>query len=144
MKSTPVTLALDELNRNYQESMRSWRELSKLELGDIIEVHTSHGPQEAQFTRLRQKKFEANINGKPWICDIESYIRLVRKGEKDESYKTLKRGEAFYINEKGKASLFIYQEMQKGKLLGINPVGMIPTTIPIQMYIGKVSDIKCP
>ena len=59
-----------------------------------------------------------------------------------EKYKELKIGEFFYIDNNGKgALLFKFLGMQKGKMLGEDPINSTKSLIATSLYVGKVKDL---
>ncbi|MNK38828.1 hypothetical protein D3C87_574240 [compost metagenome] len=109
-----------------------------MNVGDIVKL--SNG-QEASFIRLKQKKFEGNINGVPSNIPVEMFVSLVKKAEKNEGYKDLKLGEPFFVNKDGKALLFKFSGLEKDIIVGTNPIGNVTTRIPTAMFGGRVRDL---
>lgn len=102
----------------------------------------------AEFVKLKQKNFDGLIDGKPYNIPVNMFVEVVEKTDLkekvnkiDEELTTLKKGDFFYIDKSGSALLFKYEGMEKGRIVGINPIGNMRTRIDKRMYVGKVADI---
>ncbi|MGD6876814.1 hypothetical protein [Bacillus infantis] len=118
-------------------------EVSNLSQGDKVKL--SNGDV-AEFVRLKQKNFVGIIQGKSYNIPVNMFVSLEEKGKEkapNESYKTLKQGELFYITDqkKGHALLFKFDGLKNGKIIGISPINGGITRIDSALYAGKVSEI---
>lgn len=112
------------------------------ELGDKIKLKNG---SIYEFVKMKRTKFIGKKDGQMYDIPMDMFLEIVEKGEKpklNNDYKTLRQGELFYINKNDKALLFKFEEIKNGKIVGINPIGNVRTTIDVGLYGGKVSDIK--
>lgn len=120
-----------------------WNTLRTLNTGDKIELTNG---ESAIFTRLKQKKFIAEMNGELYDIHVNSFSKVLsRENIKDRAARSneeLKKGDPFYINKNGKALLFIYESHnEKGEIIGKNPITNGKSRIEATMYAGKVSEL---
>ncbi len=118
-------------------------EVSNLKQGDKVKLTNG---DTAEFIRLKQKNFVGVINGKSYNIPVNMFVSIEEKVETkklNESYKTLKKGDLFYITDqrKGHAILFKFDSLTNGKIVGISPITGGNTKIDIALYVGKVSDL---
>ena len=122
-------------------------EVSKLNEGD--QVRLTNG-EIATYVRLKQKNFVGNVNGKSYNIPVNMFVEVVEKVDittieenKESEYKSLTKGELFYITDqrKGNALLFIFEEIKNGKIIGISPISKSMTRIDPDLFAGKVSNI---
>ena len=74
---------------------------------------------------------------------VELFKRVVdKKVVNMDKYKEVKVGEFFYIDNNGKgALLFKFLGMEKGKMLGEDPINNMKSLIATSLYAGKVKDL---
>lgn len=98
----------------------------------------------AEFGRLKQKNFTGTIDGKPFNIPVNMFVEVIEKAEvKILNTQTidLKKGEKFFIDKNGNALLFIFEKMESGRIIGLNPIDKARTKIDCSLYSGKVSDL---
>lgn len=120
-------------------------EVNKLNEGDMVKLTNG---DVAEFVRLKQKNFVGIMNGKSYnipvnmFVSVESKVDLKSKAkEQEQEYKSLKQNELFYINHKGNAVLFKFNEIKGGKIIGVNPSTNATTRIDTSLFGGKVSSL---
>jgi len=119
--------------------------LADLNPGDKVKLTDG---QIAEFKKLKQKNFDGNIDGKPYSIPINMAVEVVEKidrveeeSKKLKEAKTLKKDELFYIEKNDRALLFKFETMERGRIIGINPIDNSRTRIDVSLYAGKVADI---
>ena len=117
--------------------IEKWKELSKLNQG--TKVSLTNGDI-AEFIRLKQKKFIGIINGKSYDIPVNMFVKVIEVAKNNDDYVNLKKGQYFYISDsKSNALLFIFEEIQKGYIIGINPITKAKTRIDISLYKDKIA-----
>jgi hypothetical protein len=116
----------------------------ELKQGDLILLTNG---QEAEFVRLKQKKFIGTIDGIAYDIPVNMFDKLLKHAPKKDTdaYKTLEKGELFYINQSGKALLFIFDSFTQSSMpniIGVNPISHGKVKIDHRLYVGKVSEIR--
>ena len=133
-----------DINPDFSYSFEIARQFTDLKNGDIITLKSG---ESVVFIGLKRKNFTyRNSKGECFNAPFSCFGKLIEKAEKvtNDSWKTLKPGEHFYIvSSNGKdALLFQFKEFKNNKLLGLNLISQIPTNIDIALYRGKVSELK--
>lgn len=130
------------MTRGQIESAK-WLSLTEIKIGDKLKLTDG---SICEFVRLKDKKFIGIMDGKSYNIPVMMFDKLVEKVvQKSESkeYLTLKKGDLFYIRDnKSNALLFIFEEMRNSRIIGINPITKGNSKIDVNLYVGKVSDIK--
>lgn len=92
---------------------------------------------------MKDRNFVGTLNGKPYDIPVETFKRKVRSGSRSFDPATLRKGDWFYTNEHGKACLYKFDRvLPNGKIVGLNPIGNIPTTMSGTFIVGKVEQTK--
>lgn len=122
--------------------MENFEALINCNVGDVVE--TIKGDT-FKFVKLNRKYFigvSTNDNA-TYKIPIVCFKRVVnKKVVNTEKYKELKIGEFFYIDNNGKgALLFKFLGMEKGKMLGENPINNTRSLIATSLYAGKIKDL---
>ena len=96
-----------------------------LQKGDMIKLVDG---REIEFLRVKKKNFEAIINEKPYNVPVEMFDTVVKRNvvknenEKQKKAKQFKKGDLIYVEQKGKAILFIFDYVKGDTIHVINPV----------------------
>lgn len=97
-------------------------ELYELNLGD--KVLLTNG-EEAEFVRLKQKKFIGIMRGTSYDIPVNMYVKTIERKEKKDKTKeiqNMKNGQKFMINHSGLAVIYIFDGIKNGWIIGINPI----------------------
>lgn len=116
-------------------------EVSRLNPGDKVKLTDG---QIAEFVKLKQKNFNGIIDGQSYNIPVNMFVEVVEKtdlGSKLNEAKNMKPGDMFYIAQKGNALLFKFEQIQNGRIVGINPVSKSKTRIDMSLFVGKVADL---
>ena len=133
-----------ELRRQHElkrinDEYAKWTALSKIKSGSIVKLTDG---SIATLIKLKQKNFDGLINGKSFSIPVMMFVELLEEAKDNLGYTKLKKGEAFYITTNNKdALLFIYECMEKGNIIGINPVNNGRTRIVPSLYKGSLNDL---
>jgi hypothetical protein len=115
-----------------------WMALSSLKQGSIVKLTSG---ETATFTRLKQSKFIGMINGGSFDIPVTMLLEIIEEAKANDGYKKLKKNELFYIVKGKDTILFIFDCMEKGYIIGINPISKGKTRIDISLYGGAVKEI---
>ena len=127
------------IKQEQDRELTAFRELMNLQTGTIVSLTNG---DEAEFVRLKQKKFIGIINGSAYDIPIAMYNGVIKTVEQNTGYTKLKVGEPFLIkNNKSEVLLFKFKEFSHGSIVGINPITKVLTRISPDLYIGTVSEI---
>jgi hypothetical protein len=116
--------------------------VSSLQSGDTVMLTSG---KTAAFVRKKKTKFVGIMDGLSYDIPMDMITEVLGKADASRihsDYKTLKPGEAFYINKSGKAGLYFFVKIQNNYIIGINPISKTNTRIDSSMYVGKVADFK--
>jgi hypothetical protein len=109
--------------------------------GDKITLRSG---EVVEFIKCNRTKFVFSREGIHYNTSIENFVEIVEKAEPkkiNQSYKKLREGELFYISHKDSAIVFTFIEIKNGKIVGKNPINNGLTTIDINLYGGKISEL---
>lgn len=117
--------------------------LNSLNVGDVFT--TIHGA-EYSFVEMKRKYVHGTSlkDGKTYRVPVDSFDKVVKRVDrkaKAAEYRSLTRGELFYIAYKGDTVLYKFEGEDRGKIIGINPISNSRTKIDPALYGGKVSDL---
>lgn len=122
--------------------MEKFEVLMNCNAGDVVE--TIKGDT-FKFVKLNRKYFigVSTADDATYKIPVELFKRVVdKKVVNIDKYKEVKIGEFFYIDNNGKgALLFKFLGMEKGKMLGENPINNMKSLIATSLYVGKVKDL---
>jgi len=120
-------------------------EVAKLNTGDIIQLTTG---EKVTFIKCKQKNFVGTMeDGKNYSIFINKFDKIletakqISKDDLPELFKTLTKGDLFYINHRGNAMLFVFETFKNNRIVGINPISNGTSNIDVSLYAGKVSGI---
>lgn len=116
--------------------------VSELKTGDTVKLTNG---KEAEFIKLKQKNFVGVVDGQSYNIPVNMFSELIKRVDqsaKKDDYMTLKTGDMFYINKSGNALLFCFVGIEKGRIIGINPISKSRTRIEATMYAGKASEFN--
>jgi hypothetical protein len=111
-------------------------------MGDKVRLHTG---EIVEFIKLNRSKFVFKRDGVAYNIAITAFNEIVEKAplkKINQSYKKLKEGELFYIVHKEEAMVYSFLEIAKGKIVGKNPILGSRTSIDINLYGGKLAELK--
>lgn len=126
------------LKKDSRIFLDKWMELNELRQDSKVLLTSG---ETATFIKLNKKNFVGIMDGKTFNIPIELFDKVLEVAKLNDGYKKLKKGEAFYISNGKDALLFIFEAMEKGKIIGINPISSSRTRIAVSMYAGKVSEV---
>lgn len=118
-----------------------FRQMASLNPGDKVKLTDG---SIAEFVKLKQKNFDGIIDGKLYNVPVNMFVEVIEKadlGSKLNDAQNMTPGEMFYIAKDGKALLFKFERIERGKIIGINPVSKGRTTIDMSLFAGKVADL---
>ena len=122
--------------------MENFEALMNCNAGDVVE--TIKGDT-FKFVKLNRKYFigVSTSDNATYKIPVELFKRVVdKKVVNMDKYKEVNIGEFFYIDNNGKgALLFKFLGMEKGKMLGENPINNMKSLIATSLYAGKVKDL---
>lgn len=110
--------------------------------GDMVKLRNG---ETVEFVKLNRSKFIFKRNDGLYDIHCDAFVEIVEKAPPkkiNQSYKKLKEGELFYITHKDQATVFSFIEMKNGKIIGKNPILGQRTNIEVQLYGGKISELK--
>ena len=120
-------------------------EVAKLKTGDIIQLTTG---EKVTFIKCKQKNFVGTMeDGKNYNIFINKFDKILENAKQmsnddlPELFKTLKKGDLFYINHRGNAMLFKFETFKNNRIVGINPISNGLSNIDVSLYVGKVSGL---
>ena len=127
------------------ETIDKYKELMELNNGDKVKLVDG---DVAEFVRLKRKNFEGQMNGKLYNIPVELFAEVLERvdmdvlmEEKEKSYRSLNKGELFYLVKGGDAILYRFVEISQNRLIGENVVNGGRARIDVGLYGGKVSDL---
>lgn len=116
--------------------MEKWNKLSTLKQGSKVSLTSG---EEAEFIRLKQKNFIGIINGQSYNIPVALFNKVLSIATENKEYLNLKKGDYFYIsNSKSDALLFIFETIEKERIIGINPITKGRTRIDASLYKGRI------
>ena len=151
---------IDEIMKCNPEVVDKRRTVGSLHTGDKVQLTNG---DIVDFVEMKRTNFVAIMNDKRYRIPVDMYESTIQrtnqtksndeddfdnivenqeKKEKGFDYNNYKKGELGYINKKGKAILFIFQEIKKNKVIGINPIDGWKITIDNTFEFGRVLDVK--
>lgn len=119
-------------------------EIYNLRKGDKIKLTNG---QVGEFIRLKRTRFIAEIAGITYDVPIPMFESLLEKAEPvPESPQTngfdialkLNPGDWFYIKNRNRAEVYIFQEIKDGKIIGLIPFDNRPVRIDMGFEMGIV------
>jgi hypothetical protein len=111
-------------------------------MGDKVRLHTG---EIVEFVKLNRSKFVFKRNDVAYNIAVSAFKEIVEKAPPkkiNQSYKKLKVGDLFYIVHKDEAMVYSFLEIAKGKIVGKNPILGSRTSIDINLYGGKLTELK--
>lgn len=132
---------MDKELMKIKESIDKWDTLKKLKTNSMILLTNG---EECKFIRLKRKKFIGMINGSTFDIPVNMFKEVLEEAKENVGYKTLKKGELFYITDSrgNDALLYKFDSIKNNRIIGINPLSNVETSIDVSLYRGKVLDIK--
>jgi len=120
------------------KSIDKWNELSQLNEGSKVKLISG---EIAIFNRLKRKNFVGIIDNKSYNIPVDMFETVLEKSEKkiNEKYKSLKKGDLFFISHNNQLLLFKFDKIKNNKIYGINPINKSVTTIDISLFKGKIN-----
>lgn len=98
-----------------------------------------------EFVKLKRTKFIGRNEQGSYDIPVTWFVEITEKAppkKLNQSYKKLKEGELFYIVQGDDAKVFAFIELVNGKIMGLNPITKSKTRIDIQLYGGKMTELK--
>lgn len=128
-------------NEQLIENANRLHQLRMCNQGDLVELTTG---EVCEFDKMKRKNFLASKDGQFYNIPVEMFVKVVKKAKPKaipQDYLTLKYNELFYIKHKDNASLYRFETIEKGRIIGINVANQRRTKIDIALYGGKVSQL---
>lgn len=114
-----------------------WANLRSLPIQSKVELVNG---EIATIIKVNRVKFVGMIDGKPYNIPIGNFVKVVEVASQEDKkeYLKLKKGDMFCILYRDDAVLYTFDSIEKGKIIGINPITNIRTKIAPELFAKKI------